>query len=65
MMTRDQEVWGIALWIEKTHGENGWFYIAQQLDRLITEGVFDGLALWQAVQERFEALRAASEGRQN
>ena len=61
MMTRDQEVWGIALWIEKTHGENGWFYIAQQLDRLITEGVFDGLALWQAVQERFEALQASPE----
>lgn len=64
-MTRDQEIWGIALWVEKTHGANGWFYIAQQLDRLITEGVFDGLSLWQAVQERFEALRAASEGRPN
>jgi len=56
-MTRDQEIWGIALWVEKTHGANGWFYIAQQQDRLIEEGDFAGLPLWQSVQERFEALQ--------
>lgn len=61
MMTRDQEIWGIALWVEKTHGANGWFHIAQQQDRLIAEGDFDGLPLWRAVQERFEALQASPE----
>ncbi len=61
MISRDQELWGIALWVEKTHGENGWLYIAQQQDRLIAEGQFDGLPLWRAVQERFEALQVSPE----
>ena len=61
MMTRDQEIWGIALWVEKAHGANGWFHIAQQQDRLIAQGDFDGLPLWRAVQKRFEALQASPE----
>lgn len=36
--SRDQELWGVALWVEKHHGENGWFYIAQQKDRLLAAG---------------------------
>ena len=56
MMTRDQELWGLALWVEKHHGEQGWFFIAQQQDRLIAEAEFDGVAMWRKVAERFEAL---------
>lgn len=59
MVTREQELWGIALWVEKHHGENGWFYIAQQQDRLLAEAEFDGVAMWRAVSERFEALQHA------
>jgi hypothetical protein len=29
-MNRDQELWAMALWVEKHHGGKGWFYIAQQ-----------------------------------
>ena len=43
-MTRDQEIWGIALWVEKTHGANGWFYIAQQQDRLIASADRQGIS---------------------
>lgn len=57
MVTRDQELWGIALWVEKHHAENGWFYIAQQQDRLLADGDFDGVAMWRTVGERFEALK--------
>lgn len=32
-MTRDLELWGIALWLEKNHGEIAWFFPAQQQDR--------------------------------
>lgn len=60
MVTREQELWGIALWVEEHHGKDGWFYIAQQQDRLIAAGDFAGLPLWQSVQERFEALQASS-----
>lgn len=59
MVTREQELWGLALWVEKHHGENGWLYIAQQQDRLIAEGQFDGVAMWRKVAERFDALRDA------
>jgi len=23
-ITHEQELWGMALWVEKHHGENGW-----------------------------------------
>lgn len=55
-MTRDQELWGMALWVEKHHGKNGWFYIAQQQDRLLAEGEFGGVATWRQVGQRFEQL---------
>ncbi len=57
-MTRDEELWGMALWVEKNHGEEGWFYIAQQQDRLLAEGDFGGMKLWRDVDERFKKLQA-------
>ncbi|NYH96284.1 DUF6961 family protein [Novosphingobium marinum] len=55
-LTADQELWAVALWVEKHHGDEGDFYIAQQMDRLLEEGDFDGIAMWRQVGERFEAL---------
>lgn len=55
-LTREAELWGIALWVEKTHGEAGWLHIAQQQDRLLAEGDLAGVKLWRAVAERFEQL---------
>jgi len=31
-ITREKELWGMALWVEKHHGENGWLFITQQQD---------------------------------
>lgn len=59
-MTREQELRALALWVEKHHGKNGWLYIAQQQDRLLAEGEFGGVAMWQKVFERFEALQAST-----
>ncbi|MDY6948950.1 MAG: hypothetical protein SXG53_24920 [Pseudomonadota bacterium] len=56
-MNREQELWGMTLWVEKHYGEKGWFYIAQQQDRLLAEGSFDGVALWRAVGERLGQLQ--------
>ena len=58
-MTREQELWGITLWVEKHHGENGWFYIAQQQDRLLTENDLAGVAIWRQVGERLEVLQGS------
>ncbi|VVS96091.1 DUF6961 family protein [Erythrobacter sp. EC-HK427] len=58
-MTRDKEILGMALWVEKHHGADGWFHIAQQQDRLLEAGDFAGVALWRKVGCRFEELMAA------
>lgn len=59
-ITRDQEIWGIALWIEKRHGNGGWLHIAQQQDRLLAEGDFDGVDLWREVGRRYDELLQGS-----
>lgn len=56
VLTRDQELWAMALWVERVHGSEGWFYIAQQQDRLLETGDLDGIAMWRSVGERFEKL---------
>lgn len=43
----------MALWVEKHHGEEGWFFIAQQQDRLIAEGEDEGARLWAEVGKHF------------
>lgn len=60
-LTRDQELWGIALWVERAHGPDGWFYVAQQQDRLLAAGDFDGAAMWSWVGRRLEKLTESTE----
>lgn len=59
-LTRDQELWGVALWVEKTHSDAGWLFIAQQQDRLLAEGDFDGMAMWREVSQRCEQLKSTT-----
>lgn len=54
---RDQEIWGMALWVEKHHGKTGWLHIAQQQDRILELGDFDGMARWREVGEKLKALQ--------
>ena len=55
-MTRDQELWAIALWVEKQHGTDGPRFIAEQVGRLVLAGEDDGVSMWRGVAERFQAL---------
>ena len=57
-MTREQEIWGIALWVEKNHGESGRKFIAEQVGRLATGGDDEGIGLWREVARRYEQLMA-------
>ena len=58
-MSKERELWAVALWVEKNHGDQGDLYIARRLDRLHTKGDADGVAMWWKVLERFEALSQA------
>ena len=61
-LSREQELWAIALWVERNHGENGWLHIAQEQDRLLGSGDFEGVKLWRAVGQRFEKLVKSQPG---
>lgn len=57
VLTSDQELWGVALWVEKTHGSDGQSYFAHRVERLASEGDEAGIAMWQTVAVRFKQLR--------
>ena len=38
VLTREQELWGVALWVETNHGDRGSSYIAGQIERLALQG---------------------------
>ena len=42
MLTRDQELWGMALWVDKHHGDAGGEFIASKIDQLYQAGEQDG-----------------------
>lgn len=59
----DQELWGIALWLEQRHGDNSWLYIAEQKDRSLAEGDSLGALRWEEVERRLGLLRGQDETR--
>ena len=50
-MTRDQEIWAMALWVEEHHGADGPQFIASQIDRLANDS--NGQVVWRKVEARF------------
>ena len=57
MLNRDQELWAVALWVEKNHGDQGTTYISGQVERLTSVNDDSGVAMWREVADRFERLR--------
>lgn len=57
MLNRDQELWAVALWVEKNHGDQGTTYISGQIERLASINADGGVAMWREVADRFERLR--------
>lgn len=55
-LTRDQELWGMALWVEQAHGDRGPEFIAERMDALARSGEKDGARLWREVAHRFDSL---------
>ena len=56
-LTREQELWGVALWLEKAHGDEALDHIAREVARLAAAGDEAGIAMWRAVAERYDTLR--------
>lgn len=56
-VTRDQELWAVALWVEKAHGEQGRDHIAREISRVAMLGEEEGIAMWEAVAARYVKLR--------
>lgn len=56
MLTREQELWACALWLEENHGSGGPAYIGEQVERLAREGDAAGVATWRAIADRYDAL---------
>ena len=60
-VTREQEIWALALSVEREHGENAARYIAQRVAAFEQSGPPEAAALWRQVQRRNEQLSHASE----
>lgn len=60
-ITREHEIWGLTFWVERIHGDNGWFHIAQQMDRLVEACDWEGVSIWREVGQRWEELQATPE----
>lgn len=55
-VTRDQELWAIALRVERDHGDSGSAFIEQQIAAFEIAGQQGGVELWRSVAERHARL---------
>ena len=58
-MTRDQELWGVALALVKQHGDQAPLKVAERIGQLAVQGEAAGIALWQEVAGRLDDLRSS------
>ena len=57
VMTLEQEIWGMALWVEKHHETDGHGFIADRIASLEADGEHGGANLWRGVEKRYSQLR--------
>lgn len=55
-MTRNQELWGIVIWVDQEYGDDAHAFIDREIERLA--GDAKGIALWREVQSRLSLLRS-------
>ena len=63
-MSRDEELWGCALAIEREHGPAAFLHATMRIDELDALGERQTADVWRAVLERLERLEARSRSRQ-
>jgi len=55
-VTRDQELWALALKVEEQHGNDGPRHIADMIGKAALAGDDTGVNLWKRIAERFDRL---------
>ncbi len=58
-VTREQEIWAIALWVDREHGEDAERFIAERVLHFECQGDDGGQELWMNVARRYVELRDA------
>jgi hypothetical protein len=58
-MTPDQHIWACALAIERLYGLRAPVHIAERIGMLALAGDQEGVARWQAIAARLDALRGS------
>jgi hypothetical protein len=59
-VTREQELWAMALWVDREHGEEGERFIAERVLHFDSDGDDGGKRLWMEVARRFVELKTSS-----
>ena len=55
-VTRDQEIWAVALWVERQHDVNGPAFIAEQMGVLAQKGDTAGIRRWYDVATAYDQI---------
>jgi hypothetical protein len=55
-MTRDEELWGMALMLLRQHGDRAAVQVAERIGELAVTGEMDGVELWREIAHRLIAL---------
>lgn len=58
-VTREHELWAMALWVDREHGEDGERFIAERVLHFDAEGDDGGKQLWMDVARRFVELKTS------
>jgi|TARA_Y100000780_G_C13539319_1_gene360859 hypothetical protein len=59
-VTREQELWAMALWVDREHGDEGERFIAERVLHFDAEGDEGGKQLWMDVARRYVELRTTT-----
>jgi hypothetical protein len=60
-VTWKQEIWALALWVERTQGELGASFIAERIAHFEAEGSPHAVALWHRVARSYGQLGECSQ----
>jgi hypothetical protein len=56
-MTKNEELFAVALWVKQTHGAAAHVFIAEQIGALALRGHAAGIERWRTIASTFQALK--------
>ena len=58
-VTREKEIWALALWVDREHGDDAEEFIAGKVLHFVERDDEGGRKLWEDVARRYVQLREA------